>query len=480
MRQSHVAEVLLSGLLRRCDAREGDETEACRYEFFGDGSKDRNERVRNLLLGATSMTRTIEVLDALTRKITEGQSHPVTTFEALLRQIQDSDDWLDESILPFASVGRDVLLCLGGRHAEFAQQIDLKPNPSAGKTSVDGFPPIVEFEFNQAQFVNDEWALSTETFEICTLERQLPEKELKSFTFTVATLREVDGQWQIQRQNQSARYFIESLPFNRSDRGLVARALAIFVSSDTLPLEMVAIPGGRFLMGSPADEEGHGSSESPQHEVDIEPFFMGRYPVTQAQWRSVAAMPQIERTLSPNSSRFRGDRLPVEQVSWEDAVEFCARLSAHAGRQYCLPTEAQWEYACRSGTTTPFHFGDMITTEVANYSGSAYAAGPQGKSQGKTSLVDQFGMANNFGLNDMHGNVWEWCQDHWHSSYDNAPTDGQAWLTDNDAAARVLRGGSWINTPGNCRSASRGYDTPDNRNLNIGFRVSCVAPRTLQ
>ena len=474
VRQSHVAEVLLSGLLRRCDAHESGD---CRYEFFGDSSKDRDERVRDILLGDASITKTIDVLDALSRKITKDKPNKVKTFEALLRQIQDSDELLDESILPFASVGRDVLLRLGGRHAEFARQIDLKPNLSAGKVSVDEFPPIVDFEFNQAQLIEDEWVLSTETFTICTLERRTPEAELEPFTFTVATLQEDNGQWQVQRQQQSARCFIEPLPL---DQGLIARALAVLRNSDTLPLEMAAIPGGRFLMGSPVDEEGHDSRESPQHEVDIEPFFMGRYPVTQAQWWSVSAMPQIQRELNPSPSRFRGDRLPVEQVSWDDAVEFCGRLSAYTGRQYCLPTEAQWEYACRAGTTTPFHFGDTISTEVANYNGSAYAAGPQGKTRGKTAPVDQLGIANSFGLSDMHGNVWEWCQDCWHGSYEGAPSDGQAWLTDGEVAHRILRGGSWFIYPGHCRSASRDNSNPENRTYNIGFRVSCVAPRTLQ
>ena len=477
VRQSHVAEVLLSGLLRRCDARKENGAEVCRYEFFGDGAKDRNERVRDILLGDASITKTIEVLDVLSRTITNGKPNQVKTFEALLRQIQDSDELLDESILPFASVGRDVLLRLGGRHAEFARQIDLKSNPSAGKASVDGFPPIVDFEFNQVQLIEDERALSTETFTIRTLERRSPEMELEPFTFTVATLQAANGQWQVQRRQQSARCFVEPLPF---DQGLIARTLAIFRKSDTLPLEMVAIPGGRFLMGSSVYEEGHKSNESPQREVDIEPFFMGRYPVNQAQWRSVAAMPRIQQKLNPNPSRFSGDRLPVEQVSWKDVVEFCARLSAYTGRQYCSPTEAQWEYACRARTTTPFHFGDTITTEVANYDGSAYAAGPQGKSRRETTPVDHFGIANAFGLSDMHGNVWEWCQDSWHSSYEGVPSDGKAWLTDSEAARHVVRGGSWLNIPRLCRSASRGGYSPGVRDSYVGFRVSCVAPRTLQ
>ncbi|MGR3279524.1 formylglycine-generating enzyme family protein, partial [Acaryochloris marina NIES-2412] len=109
------------------------------------------------------------------------------------------------------------------------------------------------------------------------------------------------------------------------------------------------------------------SSEEPQHPVNVSGFYMSRYPVTQVQWRQVTDMEPVKRELKPNPSRFKGDRNPVEQVSWYDAVEFCDRISQHTGRHYRLPTEAEWEYACRAGTTTPFHFGEMITTELANY-----------------------------------------------------------------------------------------------------------------
>ncbi|NMG61228.1 formylglycine-generating enzyme family protein [Geitlerinema sp. P-1104] len=243
---------------------------------------------------------------------------------------------------------------------------------------------------------------------------------------------------------------------------------------------MVAIPGGTFLMGSPDDEPDHRKSESPQHEVTVPSFLMGRYPVTQAQWRAVAAMPQVEKALEPDPSRFKGDNRPVERVSWYDAMEFCARLSAHTGREYRLPSEAEWEYACRAGTTTPFHFGEMITTEVANYNGnSTYNGGPKGDDRGETTPVDHFGYANAWGLSDMHGNVWEWCLDHWHNNYGKAPRDGSAWLSEDKGSRRVRRGGSWINDPRDCRSAYRDDYNPRNGYFNFGFRVVSVAPRTL-
>ncbi|MFK8184521.1 MAG: SAV_2336 N-terminal domain-related protein [Phormidesmis sp.] len=246
-------------------------------------------------------------------------------------------------------------------------------------------------------------------------------------------------------------------------------------------LEMVAIPGGDFLMGSPVDEPERYDVEGPQHEVSLEPFFMGRYPVTQAQWRFVAGLAQINRELALDPSEFKGDARPVEKVSWLDAVEFCDRLSAHTGNKYELPTEAQWEYACRAGTTTPFHFGETISPELANYQCQiTYNDGPEGKELDETTPVDQFQVANAFGLSEMHGNVWEWCADHWHNNYEDAPADGSAWLTEDENASRVNRGGSWYYSPRYCRSATRRLITPDYRGDGIGFRVSCRAPRTLQ
>jgi formylglycine-generating enzyme required for sulfatase activity len=219
---------------------------------------------------------------------------------------------------------------------------------------------------------------------------------------------------------------------------------------------------------------------------------MGRYPVTQAQWRAVAAMPQQNQALELDPSHFKGDRHPVESVSWYDAVEFCDRLSRlgenritlFTNRQYRLPTEAEWEYACRAGTATPFHFGETITTDLANYRGNdekygAYGPGHLGEYREETTPVGHFEGANSFGLYDMHGNVLEWCQDHWHDNYEGAPTDGSAWLTENEQASRVLRGGSWTFNPRNYRSAFRYSSAPALIYSYLGFRVVCSAPRTL-
>jgi formylglycine-generating enzyme required for sulfatase activity len=246
--------------------------------------------------------------------------------------------------------------------------------------------------------------------------------------------------------------------------------------------EMILIPGGTFLMGSPKQVtyqylrvkcEQH-QHEHPQHEVTLAPFLMGRYPVTQAQWRAVASLPLVERELDPAPSHFKGDYRPVEQVSWFDAMEFCARLSAHTGKLYTLPSEAQWEYACRADTTTPFHFGETIDTEIVNYNDHFhYDALSKGGFRHKTTDVGSF-PPNAFGLYDMHGNVSEWCLDHWHGRYIGAPTDGNAWVTEGADNLRVRRGGSWLSNPRNCRCAFRNFFIPDGRDFIIGFRVVSV------
>jgi formylglycine-generating enzyme required for sulfatase activity len=265
------------------------------------------------------------------------------------------------------------------------------------------------------------------------------------------------------RETRTAQYYTETL-------------------DDAPLLDMVLVPGGRFLMGSPADEPERRESEGPQHEVTVPPFFMARYPITQRQWRMVAALPKDEIDLKPDPSSFKGDQRPVEQVSWHDATEFCRRLAQKTGRPYRLPTEAEWEYACRAGTTTPFYFGRTITPELANYDWtSSYNDGPKGKGGRETTPVDQFGIANGFGLCDMHGNVDEWCEDHWHSNYEGAPVNGSAWVDTEDSAdaSRVLRGGAWDFNPRNCRSASRYVIAAGARGFFIGFRVVCVGPRIL-
>ncbi|MEM9008990.1 MAG: formylglycine-generating enzyme family protein [Cyanobacteria bacterium P01_F01_bin.86] len=234
-----------------------------------------------------------------------------------------------------------------------------------------------------------------------------------------------------------------------------------------IALEMVPVPGGTFLMGSPEDEPEGLASERPQHPVGLRPFYMGRYPVTQAQWRVVAGYEPVNRQLAADPACLKGDNCPVEYVSWEDAQEFCARLSRYTGRHYRLPTEAEWEYACRAGTTTPFSLGDSLNGEVARYS-------PPDQDDEMACAVDvgQF-PANAWGLHDMHGTILEWCQDDWHDTYEGAPTDGRAWIVAERRAPKVLRGGSWDSLPVLCRSAYR-FHSPSRRDYDFGFRV-CVA-----
>jgi formylglycine-generating enzyme required for sulfatase activity len=280
--------------------------------------------------------------------------------------------------------------------------------------------------------------------------------KLPRFSLDVVT---VDSTGKIvKRESREAEYFSEDLGNN-------------------VTLEMVSIPGGTFTMGAPETEQESFDEERPQHKVTVSPFFMGKYPVTQVQWEAVAILPRINRELNPNPSRFKGKDLPVESISWDDAVEFCARLSKATGNHYRLPSEAEWEYACRAGTTTPFHFGETITSELANYHA-------EGNYRQKTSAVGSFQFANAFGLYDMHGNIWEWCSDEWHDNYVGAPNDGNRWLTNqnknwfnsllnksNDTNIKLLRGGSWGSDPWYCRSACRSRSARDFRYSGVGFRV---------
>ena len=255
----------------------------------------------------------------------------------------------------------------------------------------------------------------------------------------------------------SAKYFIEQL-------------------SNRVGMQMILILGGEFTMGAPETELDSRDSERPQHRVKVPTFFMGKYPVTQGQWQAI---------MGNNPSRFKGEKRPVEQVSWNDARDFCNRLSERTYRTYRLPSEAEWEYACRAGTTTPFNFGETISTDLANYRGTdnkdygwsgSYGKGELGIYREQTTEVGNF-PSNNYGLCDMHGNVWEWCEDDWHNNYKDAPSDGSAWV-DEKSSKKVVRSGSWIGIPLNCRSASRGSDVPENVNDGIGFRVVCEVPRT--
>jgi formylglycine-generating enzyme required for sulfatase activity len=206
--------------------------------------------------------------------------------------------------------------------------------------------------------------------------------------------------------------------------------------------------------------------------------------VTQAQWAAVAKLEKVNIDLQPDPANFKGKDRPVEQISWWEAVEFCDRLSRKTGKAYRLPSEAEWEYACRAGSTTPFHFGETISTDLANYRGQdwefqgkiypgKYGNGNLGEFREQTTTVGSF-PPNAFGLHDMHGNVWEWCADHWHETYDLAPKDGSTWIEGGNSDLRLLRGGSWGHIPLSCRSASRYSYDPTGCVSNFGFRVVVV------
>ena len=261
------------------------------------------------------------------------------------------------------------------------------------------------------------------------------------------------------------------------------RSQAQFFEEDLgngVSLTMVLIPGGTFLMGLSETEKRGSDRAIFQRQVTVAPLFMSKYPITQAQWEAVAALPQVNYSLKRNPSyfNFNGINRPVEQVSWDDAVEFCDRLALKTGRLYRLPSEAEWEYAARAGTTTPFHFGETITTDLANYNGNCfYASESRGTYREQTTDVGSF-PPNAFGLYDMHGLVWEWCADSWRWNYYLAQSDGRVWIDDKDRNLRPLRGGAWCYAPVFCRSAFRYSYLSGVRSSIIGFRVVVASAKT--
>ena len=232
--------------------------------------------------------------------------------------------------------------------------------------------------------------------------------------------------------------------------------------------EMVVIPGGRFLMGAPEDEPERYNDEGPQHEVTVPRFALGTCAVTFAEYDHFCEATRRDKPVDQDWGR--ADR-PVINVSWRDAQAYCRWLSGETGQRYRLPSEAEWEYACRAGTETPFWWGAEISTDDANYDGTrTYGNGKKGETREQTLPVRSF-RPNSFDLWQMHGNVEEWCEDEWHDSYDGVPSDGSAWVTGGDGR-KVLRGGSWIDNPRILRSAVRNYRSPGDRIVIVGFRVA--------
>jgi formylglycine-generating enzyme required for sulfatase activity len=288
------------------------------------------------------------------------------------------------------------------------------------------------------------------------------------------------------------------LPSAKAAASLFTEALAPGVG-----LDMVAIQGGTFTMGSPIYEPERRPNEGPQRRVTVSSFFIGAAPITQAQWAAVVTRRPAKTSygLEPFPSFFKGDDLPVESVTWNEANEFCGRLSEVTGREYRLPSEAEWEYACRAETTGPFNVGPTITADLANYCGlggavcgdnngksiasdmyddmtygsGAYDQGPVGTFRGATTPKGIF-PPNRFGLYDMHGNVWEYCLDRASPTYADVPSDGSANPSGSPRGERILRGGSWSHNPAICRSAYRDFIAPDNPGWQgrIGLRVVCA------
>ncbi|MFT4584828.1 MAG: sulfatase activating formylglycine-generating enzyme [Gammaproteobacteria bacterium] len=271
--------------------------------------------------------------------------------------------------------------------------------------------------------------------------------ELSTFAFESVT---ADRRGRvIAQQTHEARYFTEML--NESER-----------------LDMIAIDGSQAMVGTTDAGCGTGTYEYAPQCINVEPLYLGRTAVTQDQWRAVAALPSVSRELALEPACFTGGDHPVECVSWHDAQEFCDRLSVNSGREYRLPTEAEWEAACRAGTTSAFHVGATVTSELANYSAlHVYDTEQRGAYPRRTIPVAQFA-PNAHGLYDMHGNVWEWCADAWQDSF----RDRGAKASDDYNGRRALRGGSWADAPMKLRSASRTGYAADSLNRIIGFRIA--------
>ncbi|MBT9317482.1 formylglycine-generating enzyme family protein [Leptothoe spongobia] len=475
-----VAEVFLGGLLQRSTQQpETSDPEQVQYDF----SAETRERLLDILPPVDAVT----VIEKVSEHVAQRLNCTLADFRALLLSPELKAEADQYGLKTFAQVTAQILRQLGAEYADLASQLDSENRQiqSSSQTWPDfeletfeyevaeflDFPPLQTLDFETVTLQLDQELdlppLQTKEVEVVTILLEapasvVPSTEIKSFTFSMATIERGSGlsrPWEIRTQKRQAERYRERL------------------GTETFMM-MVAIPTGSFVMGSPEDEPERLNHEGPQHDVTVREFFMGQYPVTQAQWQFVAKLPEVEIPMEPEPSYFQRNNFPVEQVSWDEAAEFCKRLSDYTGRDYELPTEAEWEYACRAGTTTPFHYGEMITPDVANYNGDfTYHDGAKGQNRRQTTHVKQFKVANAFGLCDMHGNVWEWCQDHWHDSYEDMPAEGIARLTSDKNTPRVVRGGAWDFSPEYCRSAYRFSFYPDDHSYCLGFRVVCRTPR---
>ncbi|MCE2838374.1 MAG: formylglycine-generating enzyme family protein [Cyanobium sp. 49614_E6] len=503
-----LAEVLVSGLVRRLPGQEGDAATPERLQF------ELVPALKRLLEPRLGPQRRRQVLAAVTDLLERhwDRQGKGTSFRALLLGPKEVLERDHPDLFHIANVTAAMLDQLPGRQfRELAAQLR-GPKLVLQAPLWPASMVFNELEYQSAQLlpINE-----TETLSFGTARYQ--EQELRPIDYETASITLVAKPRQRRKRNDPTQAttsqhspveihrskattwaFHEPLQRDALPSGATAAA------ADPLSLTLVEIPAGTFLMGSPPDEPQRSDDEGPQHEVQLASFFISQTPITQAQWREVALWQPLPaerwgRELNPDPSRFQSrqgkeksdirlfetetntDNRPVERVSWLEAMEFCSRLSQRTGRSYTLPSEAQWEYACRAGTETQFHFGDTISSDLANYNGKyAYADGPKGFYREQTTPVGMF-PANAWGLQDMHGNIWEWCLDQWHGNYNGAPTDGSAWVDFAEGEknkeldkTRLLRGGSWSFSPARCRSACRLNDHPVNRNDDNGFRVCCL------
>jgi formylglycine-generating enzyme required for sulfatase activity len=489
-------------------------------------------KVREVLLEFLPGVDTIEVINSVSAEVERRWNQfSNEDFRAFLTNPNVAVPEALAGLRSFASVTADILEQLGGEYAGFARQLrygsSVEPPHGDSEIDADDFPlEDLEYEVATITAILDGFDFETACF--ATFPRSLGgskayqkllenyllavfpnESELEqfieeNFSYYRASSETFPSKTPELREKVAAlvddiclREQINILTDRLCERDAQAKAVLLAgeifrrravtwgytetLSNETgedIGLDLIAIPGSSFSMGAPESEPESQDDERPQHEVTIGSFYLSRYPITQAQWRVVAGYDPIGKELNPDPSIFKGNNRPVENVSWLDAQEFCQRLSAKTGKDYRLPSEAQWEYACRAGTETPFHFGETITTALANYDGNyTYNDGRKGEYRGETSDVGSF-PGNDWGLHDMHGNVWEWCEDDYNDNYQDAPRDGSVWISNDRNTSKILRGGSWLTAPRSCRSASRGYGAPHGYFSDIGFRVVRAVPRT--
>ena len=335
-------------------------------------------------------------------------------------------------------------------------------------TYIRGMYHFIRDEYDQAVKIFDKLPAHNQRIEIAGVNISIPkieteEKEelisfltLRVFEFNVAQIQSNSraglGGYSLNiiKRCNSAKYFLEDLDIG-------------------LDLEMISIPSGKFQADSSSKKQQE-VLEYQRYSVTVPSFFMSKYPITQMQWRIVAGLPKVSIDLKPNPSYFAGPHRPVESISWYEAIEFCERLHKQTDKLYRLPNEAEWEYACRAGTATPFHFGETIDSKLARIS-DGYNTG-QNESLKGTTVVGYFKVANNFGLYDMHGNVQEWCTDQWNEDYSQVDQSRLQQANPNRYQRRVVRGGSWSTLSNDCQSASRDGFKSSLASNQVGFRVA--------